>query len=242
MTRRAAAALLLVLLSACRAPPGPGRHGPSPVRVAPPGTPAAVSTVRYSLDAVHSEVLILVYREGALAALGHNHVLEVRELRGELTWSSAAAACAFWLEFPVAAFAIDAPERRAQAGADFPGTVDPAAIAGTRDHLLGESQLDAAHYPTIRLESAGLQPEGDHWVAAVRIRVRDHIDEERITVQITDDGAEVLASGEFDLNQAALGLTPYSVGLGALRVAQTLHVRYRLAGRRQDSRLGGEQQ
>jgi hypothetical protein len=43
---------------------------------------------------------------------------------------------------------------------------------------------------------------------------------------------ELTASGEFDLTHAQLGLTPYSVGLGALRVAETIHIRYRLLAQR----------
>jgi hypothetical protein len=39
------------------------------------------------------------------------------------------------------------------------------------------------------------------------------------------------ASGEFDLTHSQLGLTPYSVGLGAIRVAETMHVRFRVLAR-----------
>jgi hypothetical protein len=41
------------------------------------------------------------------------------------------------------------------------------------------------------------------------------------------------ASGEFDLTHAQLGLSPYSVALGAIRVAERMHVRYRLIARRE---------
>ena len=44
---------------------------------------------------------------------------------------------------------------------------------------------------------------------------------------------ELIASGEFDLTHAQLGLTPYSVALGALRVAERMHVRYRLVAQRE---------
>jgi len=44
---------------------------------------------------------------------------------------------------------------------------------------------------------------------------------------------ELTASGEFDLTHAELGLAPYSVALGALRVADRMHVRYRLVAQRE---------
>jgi hypothetical protein len=51
-----------------------------------------------------------------------------------------------------------------------------------------------------------------------------------VAMQHTDD--ELTVSGEFDLTHSQLGLTPYSVALGALRVAERMHVRYRLIATR----------
>ena len=66
-----------------------------------------------------------------------------------------------------------------------------------------------------------------------RITVRDTTAQAEIpaSLQRTDD--ELTVSGEFDLTHAQLGLTPYSVALGALKVAERLHVRYRLVARRE---------
>ena len=45
---------------------------------------ASLEAARYRIDAERSEVLILVYRDGHMAALGHNHVVAVRALSGEV--------------------------------------------------------------------------------------------------------------------------------------------------------------
>ena len=50
---------------------------------------------------------------------------------------------------------------------------------------------------------------------------------------------ELTVSGEFDLTHSQLGLTPYSVALGALRVAERMHVRYRLVARATAAESGG---
>ena len=81
-------------------------------------------------------------------------------------------------------------------------------------------------FPTIRLDVEQLRADGEHWVASVSIRVRDHDSAARGA----GDAAAIArgsstASGEFDLTHAQLGLTPYSVALGALRVAETIHIR-----------------
>ena len=188
----------------------------------------------YRIDPERSQVLILVYRDGALAALGHNHVLSVRELSGELTLPGGAdlTQTSFELEFPVAAIAIDDSSLREQQGAQFAGTIDAASIEGTRAHMLGESLLDAAHYARIELRSGPLRAEGDHWLVQVRIQVRDRQAVAEVPVSLQADGERLICSGAFELTHAQLGLKPYSVALGALRVAENMHVSYRLIAER----------
>jgi hypothetical protein len=46
------------------------------------------------------------------------------------------------------------------------------------------------------------------------------------------DGDTLTASGRFTLTHAQLGLSPFSVALGALRVREDIEVGYRLSARR----------
>jgi YceI-like domain len=243
LSRRAAwaARLRWVLLAAClcvnacRTPPPPAAPPPPPP--APEVVPERIA--HYRIDDQASQVLILVYRDGPMARLGHNHVLTVHQLAGEVVLPSDPAHASFGLEFPVAAMTVDDPQRRAEAGQDFKDPIDAASIEGTRGHLLGAQQLDAAHFPSIRLQSEELQPEEDHWRVTLLITVRHHDTTLEVPVAMTATPDQLTASGEFDLTHTQLGLTPYSVGLGALRVAETLHVRFRLLARRTDGSEGG---
>ena len=90
-------------------------------------------------------MLILVYRDGPMARLGHNHVLSVHELSGDVTVPSDLAHSSFALRIPGRVRStIDEPRCAPQQGEDFQATVDAASIAGTRAHMLGEQLLDAA--------------------------------------------------------------------------------------------------
>ena len=204
-------------------------------RAAPPSVvPApAAGSVRYRIDAARCEVLILVYRDGRLASLGHNHVLAVRELTGEVVLAPDITQSSWQLDFPVAELSVDEPQLRAAQGADFQTTVDASAIAGTREHMLGPLLLDAAHYPAIHLESTQLRSDADGLHVSTRIMVRDHAAQVELPLAWQVSSDELIASGEFDLTHAELGLTPYSVALGALRVADRMHVRYRLVAQRE---------
>lgn len=209
------------------------RTAPAPRELPPPAAPIAGARVEhFHIDSERSQVLILVYRDGPMAMLGHNHVLSVRALSGEVAMADDIAQASFSLEFPVAAMTIDEPGLRAQLGDDFKATVDAASIDGTRAHMLGEQLLDAAHYPSIRLKSERLRAEADHWLLTLRITVRDHDSTVEVPLTLTSTPDQLSASGEFDLSHAQLGLTPYSVGLGALRVAETIHIRYGLVAQR----------
>lgn len=183
---------------------------------------------RYRIDGARSQVLILVYRAGALAALGHDHVIAVSALSGELSLTPSAAASRFVCQFPVTALRVDLPADRAAAGPPFAAVPDSTSIEGTRSHMLGERQLEAAHFPLIRLRTLAVRADADGVSAVVRITVRAHTAQTPLHAHLEIEGDRVILAGEFDLTHAQLGLTPYSVALGALRVAESLHVRYRV--------------
>jgi hypothetical protein len=212
-------------------PPAPSLAPPLPAT--PPPAVAPEPARHYRIDAERSQVLILVYRDGPMARLGHNHVLSLRGLSGYVSMLSGDVGESFSLQFPVAAMSVDEPALRAEQGDDFSAAVDAASIDGTREHMLSEKLLDAMRFPNIRVRSQELRAEGDHWIATLQITVRDHVSMVEAPVALVANQEQVSASGEFDLTHAQLGLTPYSVGLGALRVAETIHVRYRLLAQRE---------
>ncbi len=218
-----------LFLGACRTVPAP-QALPPPAPPPPPVVPERIE--HYRIDADHSQVLILVYRDGAMARLGHNHVLSVHQLSGEVVMPADSTQASFELEFPVAAMTVDEPALRAQLGDEFNAPVDAASIDGTRQHMLGEKLLDAAHFPKIRLQSESLRADAEHWLVTLNITVRHHDSTVEVPMALTSTPEQLSASGEFDLSHAQLGLTPYSVGMGALRVAETIHIRYRLIAQR----------
>jgi polyisoprenoid-binding protein YceI len=222
--------VVALCVSACQPVLGLRPPVASPPAVAAPA--ASVQAARYRIDAERSEVLILVYRDGRLASLGHNHVVAVRQLSGELLLAPDPAHSSWQLDFPVAAMSVDEPQLRAAQGEDFQSKLDDVAIAGTRDHMLGPLLLDAARYPAIRLQSQQVSGEADELRVSARLVVRDHAVDVELPVTLQRSPEELIASGDFDLTHTELGLTPYSVALGALRVADRMHVRYRLVALR----------
>ncbi len=225
---RALATCAALLLASCRTTPPVAAPGAG---IGPGAAPAA--SVLYTIDDAASRVLVLVYREGPMAALGHNHVMNVRELRGTVQLFDELPRSRFELAFPVAGISVDEPALRTAAGADFSSTVGEMARTGTRNNMLGERQLQATRFASITLLSELVSETADGGLlVATRINVRGqdfHVDIP-LRLQRSDEG--LVANGEFRIRQSALGLTPFSVMLGALRVADEMTVQFRLVAHR----------
>jgi hypothetical protein len=218
--------LLALLAVACSTPPAINRSSAPRPAAPPPGA------VHYRIDGEHSEVLIWATSEGPMAQLGHNHVIEVAGLSGELWLAAERQRSVFDLKFPVAALRLDEPQRRAQQGSGYEETLSTEDIAGTRSHMLDAALLDGDDYPEIELYSESISGSAAGWLARTVIRVRAFNAYVDIPVQLDSGADQLVLSGEFTVTHAALGLVPHSALLGALRVAQPLRIRFRIIARR----------
>ncbi len=220
---RGLVAVLLVLTAACRAPPPAQGPGGAPARAArPPGA------TEYRIDAEGSQLWLYVHAAGPMIKLGHSHVISTHALRGSV-WVPAQpdhSTCEF--ELPVAAFEIDDPKERSAAGGEFAEPLDEAARAGTREHMLGERQLDAAHYPLLTLLCQQVSVRPDGLLLQLTVSVRDHDARLAVPVHWQRDGCTLQASGEFTFKQSDLGIEPFSLMLGVLRVDDEIRARFEL--------------
>jgi hypothetical protein len=248
MLERLGVGVLALLLLSCGAPQprqnAPGAdHGPdhSPTqRTTGQGMTgqAAAGAHAYRIDADRSELRVLVYRAGPMARLGHNHVLINRALDGQVILKVPRTSSSFSFTVPVADFVVDEPQSREQEGPDFPGEIPEDARTGTLHNLQSPALLDAAEFPVITVDSVALSETPDGMIATLAIKVAGHesridapfaLDNQAENGQTQGGQAHVLtASGSMDLRQSALGLTPFSILLGALQVQDTMRLKYKI--------------
>jgi hypothetical protein len=231
-----ATALALVLLAGCQttAPVVSAtavEEGEAGAAVVPVDVP------RYEILPAQSEVRVLVYRAGALAKFGHNHVV-TGPVEGHLYRAGELAMSGFRLRIPVTDFDVDRPAARAEEGENFPGTLSDQARAGTRTNMLGETQLAAAEYPYIEVESIALS--GPSWNPDVRARVqiRDIARTVRFPAAVFEAGDRLVVIANFAVNLTDFGIEPFEALGGGLQVRDTLVIRVRVTARRTQQAAG----
>ncbi|HEY1773619.1 MAG TPA: YceI family protein [Gammaproteobacteria bacterium] len=223
---------LMLLLAGCQtASTKPGSSAPSSAL----NTQPASGSVHYTVDADHSEVEFLVYKAGALAAFGHDHTVEAHEFTGDVYLAPDFKGSIFSLKLPVKKFEVDRPEARAAAAADdtnFASKPSPSDIQGTTEHMLGPDCLDAEKYPDLTLQSVSVMGSESKAEMTVRITLRGTARDLKVPVTVSKDGDELTAGGDFELKQSEFGITPFSAAGGALQVADTLKVHFKIVSRK----------
>jgi len=182
----------------------------------------------YTIDADHSLVTLRVYRAGPLARLGHNHVITSTQELGYAWTTGDPAASGFAVRVPVAGLVVDDPAARASAGPDFPGEVPADAHDGTRRNLLRPEVLDADRYPEIVVRADALAGTWEQPSVAARVTLKDQTRSIEVPLTVSRDVTALTARGTFRIRQSDFGITPFSVGGGAIQVADQVEVTFEI--------------
>jgi polyisoprenoid-binding protein YceI len=222
-------AMALVGLAACQ--PKAVRPPSAPISPAPSTEVDTTGAVRYQVDSAASEVHVLVYRGGAMARLGHNHVLSSNQVTGQILLHSDLTHSQIQLALPVASFNVDDPKIRASEGQDFAAEVPEEAREGTRRNLMRAEVLDAEQFPTITLQSVAVAGTHETPSLIMRITIKGVSRDVVVLASMEVQQKLLLAEGEFTILQSDFGMTPFTVALGALQVQDKLRIRFSIKAR-----------
>ena len=219
---------LSLLLGACasRTPSLPGKTitAPPPL-TAPYAAQARAGKPVFRLDAVESNVWILVDKAGPLASFGHRHVIEVGHLQGFASVNPGAATRAD-VRFTVRSLEVDRPAALKRFGIN--EKISDADRKGTRNHMLGESVLDAERYPWVNLQiNLARTRAGSEPLKAI-LQLHGTQKTLSLTATLAHPAQTWRVAGGFSIRQTNFGITPYSIMLGALRVKDKIEIRYDL--------------
>ena len=175
----------------------------------------------YTVDASDSMVYALVWRDGAAAALAHDHAVRARDLSGTVHWEEAGRRSAK-ITVETSGLSPDEDEVRALAGLE--GSLKSSQRDSILSSILDEDQLWAKSFPSIVFETTSIEPRGGEWLAKGRFTLRGASRTLEAPVTVVPDGDGLRVKGRFSLTQSHFGYAPYSAAFGALRVKDQVDV------------------
>jgi hypothetical protein len=187
----------------------------------------------YTIDADRSFVTLRVYRAGRLAKLGHNHVVTSANETGRVWTNGTPATSGFEVRMAVADLVVDDPAARADAGPDFPGDLSEAAREGTRTNMLRAEVLDGERYPEIVVRAGSLGGTWDQPAVAASVTLKGQTRSVDVPLAIVRTDDAIVARGSFSVLQSDFGITPFSIGGGAIAVADAVDVSFEIRAVRQ---------
>ena len=180
------------------------------------------------IDAARSAVTVLVRRAGPLARFGHNHAIVSAQESGRAWLGRGLQDSGFEVRLPVNALVVDDPAARAAAGPDFPGEVPADAREGTHRNMLRPEVLDAARYPSIVVTASHLSGTWDRPIAAASVNLKGTTREMELPIELRREPRTLTAKGVFRIRQSDFGITPFSVGGGAIQVADEVEIEFEI--------------
>lgn len=227
--RRLWLAAILAALAACALPPSPSVAPVPPVAptAAVPATfpaayyrqAAAQGQLVLQIDPQRSLVTIEVHRAGALARLGHDHVVASHDVQGYVAPQAGRAD----LYVPLTRLTVDEPPLRAEA--HFDTQPSEAAIAGTRRNML-DKVLEAERFPVALIHVERDTAAPSHLIVSINLHGLTRT--LAVPAQIEKRPEGMAVSGHLELKQSDFGMTPMAVLGGALQVADGLDLRFRV--------------
>jgi hypothetical protein len=220
LKRRSCLLLAALVLGACAVAP---RQPPAPTTPPAENTEAwyraaeAAGQAVWQIDPARSLITIVVRRGGALARLGHDHVVASHDIHGLVAPQAGRADFQFRLD----ALTVDEPALRRAAGLEHDPTPD--AIEGTRHNML-TTVLDADHYPLAAMRVDGRVGNLLH----LSISLHGVIRSMDLPVQLEQTGNTLTASGSLALRQSDFAIAPMSVLGGAISVQDQLALQFHL--------------
>lgn len=166
-----------------------------------------------------SLVSITVRRAGALASLGHDHVVASRQLQGYVAPRLGRAD----LYVPLDSLLVDEPALRAGAGLDTrPSAAD---IEGTRTNMLSKV-LQTQLHPFARVQVRTTPDAHGEVVLVVELTVHGVTRGLRVPARIGKERGAIRISGALSIDQSDFGITPFSILGGAIQVRDRLDLSF----------------
>ena len=165
------------------------------------------ASAQTAIDPQKSSITVRVFKAGVFSAFGHEHEISAPIQQGSFTENPASVE-----------ITVDA--RRMRVMDKGISEKDRADIQQT---MLGPKVLDSEKFPTIRFRSTRFEPLGEgKWIVLGDLTIHG----ETRPVKVRVEGANGRYHGTAELKQKDFGITPVTVGGGAVKVKNELRIEF----------------
>jgi polyisoprenoid-binding protein YceI len=170
----------------------------------------------WTLDASAGELHILTDVAGRAARMGHRLTILVGQWHATVEW---------YAESPVAVrLTADVDSLAVESGEGGLTPLSGAERALARTNLL--KALSAQRYPTVSFESDDITATDGGYLLTGAVEIHGHRRDQRVALDIEDRGDTWRLSSRTEVRQTDFGVKPYSMFMGALRVADAVTIAF----------------
>jgi polyisoprenoid-binding protein YceI len=180
----------------------------------------------YQIDNRASRFTVRAFASGMLSAMGHSPTIAIRDFTGE------------------AAFAPEVPEKsslKLRIKADSLEVSDDISSKDRQEmeRVMNQDVLEIAKYPEIVYESTGASVSSigsGRWRADLsgNLSLHGNSRPQPVTLQLTQLGDMLRASGEFTVLQSTYGIKPVKVAGGVLKLKDELKFSFDIVARKEE--------
>lgn len=206
----------------------PAAAAPAAPAATPAVTPAGPRT--FAIDSKASSIVIQVFKDGAAAALAHDHVVEARDFAGTITADPADPTSAtVEVTAQTASFFNDETKMRKKYGLE--GEISEKDRKAVEENMKSKDQLDVAGHPTVKFTSTSVKKAADGKLTlAGKVTLHGVTKDVSMPFDAKVDGNNVDGKASFRLKTSDYGIKPYSALLGAVKNKDEVVLHLHLVG------------
>ena len=191
--------------------------------------PAPVGKRTFAIDTKKSSIVIQVFKDGAAAALAHDHVVDVRDFSGSIVADAADPASAtVEVTAKTASFFNDESKLRKKFGLD--GEMSEKDRKSIEDNMKSTEQLDVAGFPTVKFVSSSVSKDGARLKLNGKVTLHGVTKDVSMPLEAKVEGDTVTGTATFRLKTSDYGIKPYSALLGAVKNKDEIVLHLHLVG------------
>lgn len=201
----------------------------SPATPAPETAPAPVGKRTFQVDAKKSHIVVQVFKDGAAAALAHDHVIEATAFAGTIVVDGADLATAVIdVTAQTASFVNDDPKLRKKYALE--GELSEKDRQAVSDNMKSAEQLDVAHFPTVKFVSTSITSAAGKLTLKGKLTLHGVTKELTMPLDAKLDGDSASGTVSFRIKTSDYNIKPYSALLGAVKNKDEIILNIHLVG------------